>query len=112
MKILGELKVGDPIYFIYYSDEGDCILSVKQYTIAIITEIAIGHIIKWFDKNGDLHATTLLKEENESYITRAFYGCRMCADLDFVINVVNDDKKCQMKKYNKIIKELTNENES
>lgn len=112
MKTLGELRVGDPIYFIYYSDEGDCILSVKEHTIAIITEIAVGHIIKWIDNHGDLHAATLLKEENESYIARAFYGCRMCADLNFVINVVNDDKNSQIKKYNKIIKELTNENES
>ena len=112
MKTLGELRVGDPIYFIYYSDEGDCILSVKEHTIAIITEIVVGHIIKWLDKNGDLHGTTLLKEENKSYIARAFYGCRMCADLNFVISVVNNDKKQQMKKYNKIIKELTHENKS
>lgn len=112
MKTLGELKVGDPIYFIYYSDEGDCILSVKEHTIAIINEIAIGHIIKWFDKNGDLHGTTLLKEENESYITRAFYQCKMCADKKFVLEFVKDDKNRQIKKYNKIIKELTNENES
>lgn len=108
MKTLGELKVGDPIYFIYYSDEGDCILDVNEYILSILTEIAVGCIIKWIDNSGDLHGTTLLKKENESYIARAFYGCKMCADKDFVINLINDDKKQQMKKYDNILNKLKN----
>lgn len=108
MKTLGELRVGDGFYLIYYSGEGNCILSVRKHVVSVITEVKIGEIIKWTDQNGYVRGTSITKEDYGKYICKAFYECKLCSDKDFVLDFIENDKNRQMDKYNKILKELSN----
>ena len=68
MKKLGQLQVGDTFYLINY-DEGDHISDVCEKVVSIITDIAIGKIVKYLDAEGILHGITVTKDEFDSGIT-------------------------------------------
>lgn len=112
MKTLGELKPGDYIYVVYYSDEGDCILNVFKRVIRIVTEISTGKIIKWDAyKNSYLdnqyYCHTIRKDEyNDCINNNHIFGCKICSDKNYVLDLIKKDRQKQMEKYDKILKSL------
>jgi len=109
MKTLGEVKVGDEFYLIYYSTEGNCLLNVRKYTVSIINEIQIGKIIKWIDNAGNIRGTTISKEKYNDVMDNAFYECKICLDKEFVLKFIEDDKNDQIEKYKKMLKLLSDD---
>ena len=104
MKTLGELRVGDTFYLLHY-DGGYC-TSIESHMVGIISEIKIGCLIKWLDKNGDIHAFTLeTKEYNQPDCTAA-YCTIACADKERAKQLIENDYERFMEKYNKNIEEL------
>jgi len=111
MKTLSELKPGDYIYIIYYSNESDCILNVFKRVVRIVTEISTGKIIKW-DSYKDsyldnkYYSHTLEKDNYNDYIDTFAYECTICSDRDLTLDLIEKDRQKQMKKYDKILNRL------
>ena len=104
MKTLGELKIGDEFYLLHYNG-GYCEF-VEKHLVSIITEIKIGCIIKWLDEDGDFHGFTIEeKEYNEEYCTTA-YCTIVCANKEKANELLDNDYKNFMNKFNKNIKVL------
>ena len=109
MKTLGELKVGDLFYLLHY-DGGYCEL-IEEHMVGLITEIRIGHIIKWLDDEGYVHGFTLETNENDKEDCTAAYCTIACASKERAKQLLNNDYKRFIEKYNKNIKVL-DENKS
>lgn len=109
MKKLGELRVGDPFYLLHY-DGGYCGL-VEKHIVGIITEIRIGCIIKWIDKDGDIRGFTLETKEYDKEDCTAAYCTIACASKERAKQLLDNDHMRFMNNYNKNIKVL-DENES
>ena len=109
MKTLGELKVGDPFYLLHYNG-GYCEL-IKKHLVGIITEIKIGRLIKWLDKEGNIRGFTLQEKEYDKEDCTAAYCTIACASKERAKQLLNNDYKEFMNKYNKNMKVL-NENKS
>ena len=110
MKTLGELKLGDTFYTIDW--EAGHVYNVQPHTVAILTDIAIGKIIKWVDSHGDLHGRTLQESEYNSLDVTSAYCESICVDLEHVKELVNIDYEKFTSNYNRILNELNNENKS
>ena len=111
MKTLGELRVGDIFYIINW--EAGYINSIHEYIVSIITEIQIGIIIKWIDKNRDMHARTIEKNEDNSIECTSAYCESICSDKGKIKELLNKDHQRFIERYNKNLEILNkNENES
>lgn len=110
MKTLGELRVRDPFYLLHYNG-GYCEL-IEKHLVGIITEIKIGSIIKWLDEEGYIHGFTLKeKEYDKEYCTAAAYCTIACANKEIVKQLLDNDYRRFIDKYNKNMKVL-DENKS
>ncbi len=109
MKKLGELRVGDPFYLLHY-DGGYCEL-IEEHLVGVITEIKIGCIIKWLDEEGYIRGFTLEEKEYDKEDCTAAYCTIACASKERAKQLLDNDYKRFMNKYNKNIKVL-NENKS
>lgn len=108
MKKLGELRVGDPFYLLHY-DGGYCEL-IEEHIVGLITEIRIGCIIKWLD-DGYIRGFTIETKEYDKEDCTAAYCTIACASKERAKQLLENDYKRFMTKYDKNIKVL-NENES
>jgi len=109
MKTLGELRVGDTFYLLHY-DGGYCTF-IEKHIVSIITEIRIGCIIKWIDKDGDIHGFTLESKEYNQTDCTAAYCTIACASKERAKQLLDNDYRRFMDKYNKNMKVL-DENKS
>ena len=110
MKTLGELRVGDTFYIINW--EAGYINSIHKHIVSIITEIQIGEIIKWIDKNGDIHARTIEKNKYNLMECSSSYCESICSyDKEKIKELLDKDYKTFTKRYNKNLK-ILNENEN
>ena len=99
MKTLGELRVGDTFYLLHY-DGGYCTL-IEKHIVSIITEIRIGCIIKWLDKDADIHGFTLESKEYNQTDCTAAYCTIACSDELRVRYLLDNDYKKFINQYNK-----------
>ena len=105
MKTLGQLQVGDTFYLINY-DEGKHISNIHEKIVSIITEIAIGRIIKYLDAAGDLHGITVAKEEFEDTNAPSHYLQAICSDKERCLELLREDKNSFLNNYSKIMAQL------
>ena len=105
MKTLGQLQVGDTFYLINY-DDGDHIYDVCEKVVSIITDIAVGKIVKYLDAAGDLHGITVTKEEFEDTNAPSHYLQAICSDKERCLELLREDKKSFLENYSRIINQL------
>jgi hypothetical protein len=105
MKTLGQLQVGDTFYVIDY-DEGKHISNVHERIVGIITDIAIGKIVKYLDAEGDLHGITVTKEEFENTNATAYYLQVICSDKERCLELLEEDKTSFLNNHNKLLTQL------
>lgn len=105
MKKLGQLQVGDTFYLINY-DEGNHISDVCEKVVSIITDIAIGKIVKYLDAEGILHGITVTKDEFESTNATSHYLQAICSDKERCIELLREDKTSFLNNYSRIIDQL------
>ncbi len=101
MKTLGEINIGDTFYILHYN--GGYIVNVEKLSCAIITEIKIGALIKWIDKDGYVRGFTLQTQHFDHYDCTAAYCAIACADKERVIELLNEDKERFLNINNKCI---------
>ena len=106
MKTLGDLKVGDKFYLIEY-DEGGFITNITERYVAIIKDISVGMIIKYFN-NGELEGFTIQKDEYDENFAICYYLIYCCADLNYVKTLIKEDKKKFNNRYNNILNTIKN----
>lgn len=109
MKTLGELRVGDTFYIINW--EAGYINSIHEHIVSIITEIQIGEIIKWIDKDGYIRARTIEKNEYDLTECTSAYCESICSDKEKIKELLDKDYKTFIKRYNKNL-EILNKNEN
>ena len=105
MKKLGQLQVGDTFYVINY-DEGDHIYDVCEKVVSIITDIAVGKIVKYLDAEGNLHGITVIKDEFENTDATAYYLASICSDKERCLKLLEEDKKSFLDNYSRIVTNL------
>ena len=107
MKTLGQLQVGDTFYLIDY-DEGKHISNIHEKIVSIITEIAIGRIIKYLDAEGNIHGVTVTVTEDEFESTDAsvYYLQKICSDKERCLELLREDKNSFLNNYSRIITQL------
>ena len=108
MKTLGQLQVGDTFYLINY-DEGDHIYDVCEKVVSVITDIAVGKIVKYLDAEGILHGITVTKDEFESTNATSHYLQAICSDKERCIELLREDKTSFLDNYYRIITKLNDE---
>ena len=109
MKTLGELRVGDIFYLLHY----DCgyYELIEEHLVGLITEIKIGSIIKWLDEEGYIQGFTLEEKEYDKEYCTAAYCTIACANKEIAKQLLDNDYRRFMDKYNKNMKVL-DENKS
>ena len=107
MKKLGQLQVGDTFYLINY-DEGNHISDVCEKVVSIITDIAVGKIVKYLDDEGILHGITVTKNEFESTNATSHYLQAICSDKERCLELLRDDKKSFLDNYSRTYLKLIN----
>ena len=105
MKKLGQLQVGDTFYLINY-DEGNHISDVCEKVVSIITDIAIGKIVKYLDTEGILHGITVTKDEFESTNATSHYLQAICSDKERCLELLIENKKTFLDNYSRMIAQL------
>jgi len=105
MKTLGQLQVGDTFYVIDY-DEGDHIYDVCEKVVSIITDIAVGKIVKYLDAEGILHGITVVKDEFDNTNATSHYLQAICSDKERCLELLEEDKKSFLDNYSRIIAQL------
>ena len=105
MKTLGQLQVGDTFYVIDY-DEGKHISNVHERIVGIITDIAIGKIVKYLDAEGDIHGITVTEDEFDNTNATAYYLQAICSDKERCLELLREDKKSFLDNYSRIINQL------
>lgn len=105
MKKLGQLQVGDTFYLINY-DEGNHIYDVCEKVVSVITDIAVGKIVKYLDAEGILHGITVTKDEFKSTNATSHYLQAICSDKERCLELLRDDKKSFLDNYSRIIDQL------
>ena len=105
MKKLGQLQVSDTFYLINY-DEGNHISDVCEKVVSIITDIAIGKIVKYLDAEGILHGITVTKDEFESTNATSHYLQAICSDKERCIELLSEDKTSFLNNYYRITSQL------
>ena len=105
MKTLGQLQVGDPFYIINY-DEGDHIYDVCEKVVSIITDIAVGKIVKYLDAEGILHGITVVKDEFDNTNATSHYLASICSDKERCLELLEEDKKSFLDNYSRIMTQL------
>jgi hypothetical protein len=104
MKTLGQLQVGDTFYLINY-DEGH-ISDVCEKVVSVITDIAVGKIVKYLDAEGVLHRIDVTKDEFENTDATAYYLTSICSDKERCLELLEEDKKSFLDNYSRIITKL------
>ena len=105
MKTLGQLQVGDTFYVIDY-DEGKHISNVHERIVGIITDIAIGKIVKYLDAEGNPHGIAVTEDEFENTDATAYYLASICSDKERCLELLEEDKKSFLDNYSRIITQL------
>ena len=105
MKTLGQLQVGDTFYLINY-DEGDHISDVCEKVVSIITDIAVGKIVKYLDAEGILHRITVTKDDFDNTNATSYYLQAICSDKRRCLELLKKDKKSFLDNYSRIITKL------
>ena len=105
MKKLGQLQVGDTFYLINY-DEGDHIYDVCEKVVSVITDIAVGKIVKYLDAEGILHGITVTKDEFENTNATSHYLQEICSDKERCIELLREDKKSFLDNYSRMMAQL------
>ena len=107
MKTLGQLQVGDTFYLIDY-DDSKHISNVHEKVVSIITDVAIGKIIKYLDAEGNIHGVTVTvtEDEFESTDASAYYLQKICSDKERCLELLREDKKSFLDNYYRIINQL------
>lgn len=105
MKKLGQLQVGDTFYLITY-DEGDHIYDVCEKVVSVITDIAVGKIVKYLDAEGILHGITVTKDEFENTNATSHYLQAICSDKERCLELLREDKTSFLNNYSRIIDQL------
>lgn len=105
MKTLGQLQVGDTFYVIDY-DEGKHISNVHERIVGIITDIAIGKIVKYLDAEGDLHGITVTEDEFDNTNATAYYLQAICSDKERCLELLREDKISFLNNYSRIMNQL------
>lgn len=105
MKKLGQLQVGDTFYLITY-DEGDHIYDVCEKVVSVITDIAVGKIVKYLDAEGILNGIAVTKEDFENTNATAYYLVSICSDKERCLELLREDKKSFLDNYSRIITKL------
>ena len=105
MKKLGQLQVGDTFYLIN-RDEGGHISDVCEKVVSIITDIAVGKIVKYLDAEGILHGITVTKDEFENTNATSHYLQAICSDKERCIELLSEDKTSFLNNYYRITSQL------
>ena len=105
MKTLGQLQVGDTFYLIDY-DEGKHISNVCEKVVSIITDIAVGKIVKYLSAEGNLHGITVTKDEFDNTDASAYYLQKICSDKECCLELLREDKKSFLDNYSRIMNQL------
>ena len=105
MKTLGQLQVGDTFYLINY-DEGGHISDVCEKVVSIITDIAVGKIVKYLDAEGILHGITVTKDGFENTNATSHHLQAICSDKRRCIELLREDKKSFLDNYSRMMEQL------
>ena len=105
MKTLGQLQVGDTFYLIN-RDEGGHIYDVCEKVVSIITDIAVGKIVKYLDAEGIFHGITITKDEFENTNATSHYLQAICSDKRRCIELLSEDKTSFLNNYSRIMSQL------
>ena len=105
MKTLGQLQVGDTFYLINY-DEGNHISDVCEKVVSIITDIAVGKVVKYLDADGIIHEIIVNKDEFDNTDATSHYLQAICSDKERCLELLREDKASFLDNYSRIITKL------
>ena len=103
MKKLGELKIGDTVYFV--SSDGCYITSVESYTIIDLTEIKENGIVIYY---GDDKCTMFIDDENKNeYMCTTFTQKSICSDKEYLIYILENEIEMFKNEHKSIISQIS-----
>lgn len=81
-------------------------LTSAKKVVSIITDIAVGKIVKYLDVKGILHGITVTKDEFENTNATSHYLQAICSDKERCIELLSEDKTSFLNNYSRMIVQL------